>query len=67
MALWMFFNQAFAGTFMPEQATDIAKQVDNLYGFLLVVSFIACAILIGGMVYFSVKYRRKSAAHSLSL
>ena len=61
MALWMFFNQAFAGTFMPEQATDIAKQVDNLYGFLLVVSFIACAILIGGMVYFSVKYRRKSA------
>ncbi|MBC7465577.1 MAG: cytochrome c oxidase subunit II [Bdellovibrio sp.] len=45
---------------MPEQGTDIAKQVDNLYGFLLVVSFISCAILIGGMIYFAVKYKRKS-------
>ncbi len=61
MALWMLINQASAGTFMPVQGTDIAKQVDNLYGFLLVVSFISCAILIGGMVYFAVKYRRKSA------
>lgn len=61
MALWMLMNQASAGTFMPEQGTDIAKQVDNLYGFLLVVSFISCVILIGGMVYFAVKYRRKSA------
>ena len=61
MALWMLINQASAGTFMPVQGTDIARQVDNLYGFLLVVSFISCAIIIGGMVYFAVKYRRKSA------
>ena len=61
MALWMLLNQALAGTFMPEQGTQIAKQVDNLYGFLLVVSFISCAILIGGMVYFAIKYKRKSA------
>lgn len=61
MTLWMLMNQAMAGTsFMPEQGTDIAKQVDNLYGFLLVVSFISCAILIGGMIYFAVKYKRKS-------
>ncbi len=61
MALWTLMNLASAGTFMPEQGTDIAKQVDNLYGFLLVVSFISCAILIGGMIYFAVKYKRKSA------
>lgn len=61
MTLWMLMNQAMAGTFMPEQGTEIAKQVDNLYGFLLVVSFISCAILIGGMIYFAVKYKRKTA------
>ncbi|MFZ3229063.1 MAG: cytochrome c oxidase subunit II [Pseudobdellovibrio sp.] len=61
MTLWMLMNQAMAGTFMPEQGTEIAKQVDNLYGFLLVVSFISCAILIGGMIYFAIKYKRKTA------
>jgi len=61
MTLWMLMNQAMAGSFMPEQGTEIAKQVDNLYGFLLVVSFISCAILIGGMIYFALKYKRKSA------
>lgn len=66
MAMWtqlmqmLLTNTAQANTFMPEQGTAIAKQVDNLYGFLLVVSFISCAILIGGMIYFVLKYKRKS-------
>lgn len=61
MAIWkLLINQAMAGAFMPEQGTEIAKQVDNLYGFLIVVSFISCAILIGGMIYFAVKYKRKT-------
>ena len=64
MAFWMLMNHAVAGTFMPPQGTDIARQVDNLYGFLIVVSFIACIIVIGGMIYFSVKYRRKTATDS---
>jgi cytochrome c oxidase subunit 2 len=46
---------------MPTEGTEIAKQVDNLYGFLLVSSFIACVILIGGMIYFVFKYKRKTA------
>lgn len=46
---------------MPVEGTQIAKQVDNLYGFLVVVSFISCAILIGGMIYFAMKYKRKTA------
>ncbi len=57
----LFANSVMADTFMPEQGTAIAKQVDNLYGFLIVVSFVSCAILIGGMIYFAVKYKRKTA------
>lgn len=61
MAIWMLLmNKAMAGTFMPEQGTQIAKRVDNLYGFLIIVSFVSCAILIGGMIYFSIKYKRKT-------
>jgi cytochrome c oxidase subunit 2 len=51
-----------ASRFMPPQATDIAIGVDRLYGFLLVASFISCVLVIGGMIYFVVKYRRESTA-----
>ncbi len=62
MAIWtLLMNKAMADTFMPAQGTEIAKSVDNLYAFLVVVSFISCAILIGGMIYFAMKYKRKSA------
>lgn len=57
---WILVNQAMAGSFMPEQGTEIAKRVDNLYGFLLAASLVACIIVIGGMVYFALKYKRKS-------
>lgn len=60
---WMFllFESAMAAdTFMPPAVTDIARQYDNLYAFLLWTSLIACAILIGGMIYFVVKYKRKT-------
>lgn len=45
---------------MPTQATEIAKNVDSLYTFLLVSSFIACVIVIGGMIYFVLKYKRQT-------
>ncbi len=62
MAIWMLImKRATASTFMPVQATEIAERIDNLYGFLIVVSLISCAILIGGMIYFAIKYKRKSA------
>lgn len=47
-------------SFVPTPATEIAVKVDNLYSFLLVSSFISCVILIGGMIYFVWKYKRKS-------
>lgn len=56
--IWL--RTARAESFMPTQATEIAGHVDNLYGFLLVASFIACAIVIGGMIFFVLKYRRKT-------
>jgi cytochrome c oxidase subunit II len=49
-----------ASIFMPPTGTAIADQVNNLYSFLLWVSFISCAILIGGMVFFVLKYKRKT-------
>lgn len=55
-----WWNAAHAESFMPTAATDIAARVNNLYGFLLVSSAIACAILIGGMIYFVTKYKRKT-------
>ncbi|MGZ3769428.1 MAG: cytochrome c oxidase subunit II [Bdellovibrio sp.] len=56
----MWFNIAKAQSFMPSQGTEIAKQVDNLYGFLLITSLIACVLVIGGMLYFVWKYKRKT-------
>jgi cytochrome c oxidase subunit 2 len=53
-------NADGASVFMPAPVTDIAQQVDNLYSFLLWMSAISCAILIGGMVYFVLKYKRKT-------
>ncbi len=46
--------------FMPPQGTEISVQVDNLYAFILWVSLLACVILIGGMIYFVYKYRRRT-------
>ncbi len=66
MAWWtkltqiLFMNSAHAGVFFPEQGTALSKQIDNLNGFLIAVSFVSCAILIGGMIYFAIKYKRKS-------
>jgi len=60
---WMmlFLKSAFAGhSFTPPQGTEIAVQYDNLYAFLLWASFFGCAILIGGMIFFAIKYRRKT-------
>ena len=51
---------SMASTFMPVQATAIAERVDSLYAFLLIASFIACVLVIGGFIAFAVKYRRKS-------
>lgn len=64
MLSWIIKNQlvnrAEAQSFMPAQGSEIAKNVDSLYSFLLIVSLISCVIVIGGMIYFAIKYKRKS-------
>lgn len=52
---------ASGGSFMPPQGTAIAADVDNLYSFLLIASAISCFILLGGMIFFVLKYKRKTA------
>jgi cytochrome c oxidase subunit II len=59
--LKLIMSQAFAGgSLMPPQGTAISGQVDKLYEFLLIASLISSIILIGGMIYFALKYKRKT-------
>lgn len=54
-------SPAFTGSrFMPYAATEIAKNVDALYSFLLWASAISCVLVIGGLILFAMKYRRRS-------
>lgn len=55
---WLSIAQA--SSFAPTQATKIAEEWDSLYKFLLISSLVACLLLIGGMIYFVTKYRRKT-------
>lgn len=58
----MFFVTAAhaSSNFMPPEGTEIAGNVDTLYKFLLWASFISCVLVIGGLIWFAVKYRRRS-------
>jgi cytochrome c oxidase subunit II len=53
-------SAAHAQRFMPPQGTALAVEYDNLYAFIVWASFISCAILVGGMIYFAMKYKRKT-------
>ena len=56
----MFWSIAEASTFTPPAATEIAERFDSLYSFMLWASLISFVAVVGGMVYFVLKYRRKS-------
>ncbi|MCG6146011.1 cytochrome c oxidase subunit II [Leptospira bandrabouensis] len=49
-----------ATSFMPIQATEIAKEVDLLYAFLIIASLVSFVILVGGMTWFLIKFKRTS-------
>lgn len=46
--------------FMPPEASTIAGYFDSLYGFLVAASFISCVLVIGGLIWFALKYQRKA-------
>jgi cytochrome c oxidase subunit 2 len=51
----------FPGTpLFPERASTIAGRVDALYFFLLAVAFFFATLIAGLIVYYAVKYRRRS-------
>ncbi|MCX7978811.1 MAG: cytochrome c oxidase subunit II, partial [Bdellovibrionaceae bacterium] len=58
----MFWANYAWAKLMPPAATEIAEGVTNLYVFLITVSAIACALVIGGMIYFALKYKRRSSS-----
>lgn len=58
MSFWM--NMAYGSSFMPPEASEFAGPIDSLYSFLVWCSLISCVLVIGGMIYFAIKYRRKS-------
>jgi cytochrome c oxidase subunit 2 len=64
--MWLFqllnsaLAQADSSTFMPPAATELASQVDSIYSFLLWASLISFVLLIGGMIFFVIKYKRRT-------
>lgn len=59
--MW-WLPSAHASTFMPPAVSEIGQQVDHIYGFLLIASLISFILLVGGMIYFVMKYKRQSAS-----
>jgi cytochrome c oxidase subunit 2 len=58
---WFWPSSAAASnSFMPPEGTAIAGQVDSLYGAWLFASAVSFFLVVGGMVWFVVKYRRQS-------
>lgn len=55
----LLLNSAQAA-WLPIAATDLAEEVDQFIYFLVEISAIASVLVIGGFVYFSIRFRRKS-------
>jgi cytochrome c oxidase subunit II len=54
----MFFKEALAYG-LPKQGSDVAVAWDHLYIFLLWLSVFFFVIVVGGMIYLAVKYRKR--------
>ena len=55
-----FTISASASGWLPVKASELAKEVDQLIHFLVLISSIASILVIAGFVYFAFKFRRKS-------
>jgi cytochrome c oxidase subunit II len=56
----MFLSKAHAAGLMPIQGTDIARNWDFLYYFLNGISLVFFVLIVGLMVLFAIKYRKKA-------
>ena len=48
--------------FFPQQASTLAASVDGLYYFLIVVSAVFGTLIAGAVIFFAIRYRRRSDA-----
>lgn len=51
---------------LPPQSSTIASDVDSLFYFILYSSILIFAIVVSGLIYFSIRYRRKTTDGSLT-
>lgn len=49
-----------AADYLPVKASKLAGDVDAIYNFILICSIVSFILLMGGMAYFIVKYRRRT-------
>jgi cytochrome c oxidase subunit 2 len=56
----MFWPVQAMADYLPVKGSSIAGEVDAVYNFTLVCSIVSFIILMGGMAYFIIKYRRRS-------
>ncbi|MDE0118949.1 MAG: cytochrome c oxidase subunit II [Bdellovibrionales bacterium] len=56
----LLINSASAAKWLPAPATKLAEEVDQLIYFLVEISVLSSLLVIGGFVYFSIRFRRKS-------
>ncbi|MDE0518070.1 MAG: cytochrome c oxidase subunit II [Bdellovibrionales bacterium] len=58
--LYLLIPSASAAKWLPAPATKLAEEVDQLIYFLVEISILSSLLVIGGFVYFSIRFRRKS-------
>ncbi len=51
-------------SFLPPDGDTIAPMFDHLYEFMVIICSIASILVIGGMIYFALKYRRRPGQKS---
>ena len=56
----LFIPSASAAKWLPAPGTKLAEEVDQLIYFLVEISVFSSLLVIGGFVYFSIRFRRKS-------
>jgi cytochrome c oxidase subunit 2 len=53
------FNQAYASSTLPIAGTDIAVEWNSLYAFVMGLSIFFFVLVVGGMIYFMIKYKHR--------
>lgn len=61
LASFLFYDSAFADWGVPDGITDEARQIHDLYVFVLLMAFVVFLAVEGALVYAILRYRRRNA------